>query len=75
MSKQRVCYLLNYEDGYICHKYNGSCKNIDICKKISEDERKTKIMPDEVLVSIEDQIIERFIDTLKELLFFRSKDS
>ncbi len=26
-------------------------------------------MPDEVLVSMEDQIIERFMDRLKELLF------
>lgn len=69
-NEQAACYLSNYEDGYICHKHNGGCKNIDICRKIYEDERKNKIMPDEVLVSIEDQIIERFMDRLKELLFF-----
>lgn len=68
-NEQAACYLSNYEDGYICHKYNGGCKNIDICRKIFEDERKTNIMPDEVLVSMEDQIIERFMDRLKGLLF------
>ena len=42
--EQAVCYLSNYEDGYICHKHNGGCKNINICRKISENERKTKIL-------------------------------
>lgn len=68
-NEQAACYLSNYEDGYICHKYNGGCKNIDMCRKISEGERKTKIMPDEILVAMEDQIIERFMDRLKGLLF------
>lgn len=69
-NEQAACYLSNYEDKYICHKYNGGCKNIDKCKGIFKEERKTKIMPDEILVSMEDQIIERFMDRLKELLFF-----
>lgn len=68
-NEQVACYLSNYEDGYICHKHNGGCKNIDMCRKIFDGERTTKIMPDEVLVSMENQIIERFIDRLKGLLF------
>lgn len=68
-NEQAACYLSNYEDEYICHKHNGGCKNIDMCKKISNREKTTKIMPDEVFVSMEDQIIERFIDRLKGLLF------
>lgn len=68
-NEQAACYLSNYEDRYICNKHNGGCKNIDICMNIAESERKTKIMPDEVLVSMEDQIIERFMDRLKGLLF------
>lgn len=34
------CFLSNYEDGYICHKHNGGCKNIDICRKINEEMNK-----------------------------------
>ena len=67
-NEQAACYLSNYEDGYICHKHNNDCKDIDICRKITKDKRRTKIMPDEVLLSMEDQIIERFMDRLKELL-------
>ena len=33
------CYLSNYEDEYICHKYNGGCRNVNKCKEISEKER------------------------------------
>ena len=32
------CYLCNYEDDYICHKFNGGCKNAELCKRISESE-------------------------------------
>lgn len=40
-NEQAACYLSNYKDGHICHKYNGGCKNIDICRKISDEEKKT----------------------------------
>lgn len=39
--EQAVCYLSNYEDGYICHKHNGGCKNINKCKEISDERKKT----------------------------------
>ena len=57
-----ACYM-------ICKNIPLTQENIDICRKIFENERKTKIMPDEVLVSMENQIIERFMDRLKGLLF------
>lgn len=38
-NEQAACYLLNYEDGYICHKHNGGCSNICKCKEISEEEK------------------------------------
>lgn len=28
------CYLVNFEDDYLCHKHNGGCKNIDKCRDI-----------------------------------------
>ena len=28
------CYLSNFEDSYICHRQNGSCKNIGKCREI-----------------------------------------
>lgn len=68
-NEQASCYLSNFEDGYICRKYNGGCRNINTCREISENERKVKIMSDEVLVSMEDQIIERYMERLKGLLF------
>lgn len=39
ISKEYVgCYLSNFEDDYICHKYNGGCENIDKCREIFEKE-------------------------------------
>ena len=32
------CYLSNYENEYICHKHNGGCKNIEMCRGISTKE-------------------------------------
>lgn len=31
-----ACYLCNFEDEYICHTYNGGCKNIEQCRDIRE---------------------------------------
>lgn len=33
------CYLSNYEDEYICHKYNGGCRHANKCKEISDKEK------------------------------------
>lgn len=33
------CCLLNYEDDYICHKYNGGCRNVNKCREIFEKEK------------------------------------
>jgi hypothetical protein len=30
------CYMCNFENDYICHKFNGGCKEIDTCRKIRE---------------------------------------
>ena len=32
------CYMVNYEDQYICHEYNGGCKSIEKCREIREKE-------------------------------------
>jgi len=32
------CYLVNFEDDYICHKYNGGCKFINECRHIEASE-------------------------------------
>lgn len=32
------CYLCNFENDYICHKYNGGCDQIEVCRKICEQE-------------------------------------
>ena len=34
---QASCYLCNFEDEYICHKYDGGCKNIEICRNIRKN--------------------------------------
>lgn len=34
------CYLCNYENNYICHKFNGGCKNVNVCAYI----RKTELL-------------------------------
>jgi hypothetical protein len=31
-----ACYISNFEDDYICHEFNGECKNLEICRKIRE---------------------------------------
>lgn len=36
------CYLLNFEDSYICCKQNGGCKSIDKCKEIFKKEKERK---------------------------------
>lgn len=36
------CYLSNFEDDYICHRYNSGCKNIDKCKAIFKEEKERK---------------------------------
>lgn len=33
------CYVCNYEDDFICHRYNNGCKNVDKCKSIYEKEK------------------------------------
>lgn len=38
-NEQAGCYLSNYEDEYICHKYNGGCRNANKCKEIFEKEK------------------------------------
>lgn len=32
------CYLCNFENDYICHKFNGGCDRIDVCRKIRDEE-------------------------------------
>lgn len=34
---QAACYISNYADDYICKIYNGGCKDIALCKRISND--------------------------------------
>jgi hypothetical protein len=34
------CYICNFEDDYMCHKFNGGCKNIELCRKIKEGDKK-----------------------------------
>lgn len=31
------CFLVNYEDNYICKEYNGGCDGINICRRIKDD--------------------------------------
>lgn len=31
------CYMCNFENDYICHKFNGGCERIDVCRKIREE--------------------------------------
>ena len=33
------CYLVNYESDYVCHKFNGGCNCINVCRQIHEAER------------------------------------
>lgn len=33
---QAKCHMVNFEDNYICHKYNGGCYKYQSCRKISE---------------------------------------
>lgn len=33
------CYLVNFEDDYICHRFNGGCKNFRKCRLINMFER------------------------------------
>ena len=33
------CYLCNFENDYICHRCNGGCKRIHMCRDIREQER------------------------------------
>ena len=37
------CYLCNYEDDYICHKFNGGCKNVNVCAYIQETELQKRL--------------------------------
>ena len=30
------CYLCNFDDEYICHKYNGGCEKLEQCRQIKE---------------------------------------
>lgn len=32
------CYLCNFDDEYICRKYNGGCKSINVCEIIKKGE-------------------------------------
>lgn len=32
------CYICNFEDNFICRKFNGGCENIEQCKNIREKE-------------------------------------
>lgn len=34
---QAACYISNYSDEYICKRFNGGCKNIVLCQRISND--------------------------------------
>jgi len=38
--EQAGCYLSNFDDEFICRKYNGGCKEYDSCKKISGETMK-----------------------------------
>lgn len=31
------CYMCNFENDYICHRFNGGCERIDVCRKIREE--------------------------------------
>lgn len=33
-----ACYLCNFENDYICHQYNGGCKEIETCRSIHQRE-------------------------------------
>ena len=30
------CYLVNFEDDYICRKFNGGCENISKCRLMNK---------------------------------------
>lgn len=32
------CFLLNFEDDYMCHKFNGGCDNLEKCKLMDKKE-------------------------------------
>ena len=34
------CYMCNYEDEFICHKFNNGCDSIGKCKYIYEKEQR-----------------------------------
>lgn len=34
------CYLVNFEDEYICHKHDGGCEKVGQCMCIRENELK-----------------------------------
>lgn len=33
-----ACFICNYNDDYICKKFNGGCKTIETCKEIYNGE-------------------------------------
>jgi len=43
---QAACYVSNYSDDYICKRFNGGCKDISLCERISNG-RKGKEVQDE----------------------------
>lgn len=32
------CYICNFENDYLCHQWQGGCDQIDICRKIRDEE-------------------------------------
>lgn len=34
---QAACYISNYSDEYICKRFNGGCKDISLCERMSID--------------------------------------
>lgn len=42
-NEHAACYICNFRDEYICNKFNGGCKDYELCEKIRNNRKSKEI--------------------------------